>query len=288
LAEARRREYAYEGKSRTEGCGTADMEEMNDQSATEVKIVRIRNRQRSEEKDRVVTETPLTIFFNDREFVTLLCSPGKLDYLAVGFLRSEGLINTADDLDDINVDYQKGIVFVRTKTPADLVEKLYGKRTITSGCGKGTLFFHVLDSLQSKRVESNLQINAESLLKLMTTLQENSVLFKTTGGVHSAALADRKEILFYSEDIGRHNAVDKIVGECIIKNIPLDDKILLSSGRLSSEIVLKGAKLRLPLIVSRSAPTSLSVELAEQTGITLVGFARGRRLNIYSHDYRIV
>ncbi|RJX24169.1 MAG: formate dehydrogenase accessory sulfurtransferase FdhD [Dethiobacter sp.] len=264
------------------------MEEMNDQSATEVKIVRIRNRQRSEEKDRVVTETPLTIFFNDREFVTLLCSPGKLDYLAVGFLRSEGLINTADDLDDINVDYQKGIVFVRTKTPADLVEKLYGKRTITSGCGKGTLFFHVLDSLQSKRVESNLQINAESLLKLMTTLQENSVLFKTTGGVHSAALADRKEILFYSEDIGRHNAVDKIVGECIIKNIPLDDKILLSSGRLSSEIVLKGAKLRLPLIVSRSAPTSLSVELAEQTGITLVGFARGRRLNIYSHDYRIV
>jgi FdhD protein len=264
------------------------MDELKNRGVREMEIVRIKNRQRSREKDQVITETPLTIFFNDREFVTLLCSPGKPDFLAVGFLRSEGLINTAEDLDDVSVDYQKGIVFVRTKTRTDLIEKLYGKRTITSGCGKGTLFFHVLDSLQSKRIESTLQISAEFLLKLMTSLQENSVLFKTTGGVHSAALANREEILFYSEDIGRHNAVDKIVGECIIKNIPLDDKILLSSGRLSSEIVIKGAKLRLPFIVSRSAPTSLSVELAEQTGITLVGFARGRRLNIYSHDYRIV
>jgi len=254
----------------------------------ELEIVRIKNLHRYSDKDQVVMETPLTIFLNEREFVTLLCSPDKLDYLAVGFLRSEGLINTAEDLANITVDYEKGIVFVRTKAPADLVEKLYGKRTITSGCGKGTLFFHVLDSLQSKPVESDMQIGAETLIKLMTSLQENSVLFKTTGGVHSAALADKEKILFCSEDIGRHNAVDKIVGECIIKKIPLSDKILLSSGRLSSEIVIKGAKLGMPFIVSRSAPTSLSVELAEQMGITLVGFVRGRRLNVYSHDYRIV
>jgi len=265
------------------------MYELNDNQGTrELEIIRIKSGQRSREKDQVVTETPLTIFLNDREFVTLLCSPDKQDYLAVGFLRSEGLINTADDLDELNVDYQKGIAFVRTKTTLDLVEKLYGKRTITSGCGKGTLFSHVLDSLQSKRVESAMQIEAGVLLKLMYSLQEKSSLFKKTGGVHSAAIANREKILFYCEDIGRHNAVDKIVGECILKKVPLDDKILLSSGRLSSEIVIKGAKLQLPFIVSRSAPTSLSVDLAEQMGITMVGFVRGKRLNVYSHDYRII
>ena len=118
-------------------------------------------------------------------------------------------------------------------------------------------------------------------------MQDKALLFKSTGGVHSAAIAERDQILFYSEDIGRHNAVDKIVGECILKDISLEDKILLTSGRISSEIVIKGAKLGLPLIVSRSAPTSLAVELARETGITLVGFARGKRLNIYSHSVRI-
>ena len=256
-------------------------ENSNSDGTVEVNIVRIREQQRSKEKDRLIREVPLTIFFNEREFVTLLCSPEKLDYLAVGFLRSEGLLESRDDLEEINVDEERGLAFVRTKTATNLVEKLYGKRTITSGCGKGTLFAHVLDSLQSKRVESPLQVKTGELLKLMAALQGASLLFKTTGGVHSAALAVPERILFFSEDIGRHNAVDKIVGECIIKNIPLDDKVLLSSGRISSEIVVKGAKLGLPVIVSRSAPTSLSVELAEKVGMTLVGFVRGRRLKLY-------
>jgi FdhD protein len=255
---------------------------------SKVEILRVRDSERNKEKDLVVTETPLTVFLNDREFVTLLCSPEKLDFLAVGFLRSEGLIQGPSDLKDLHVDHQKGIVYVRTAEQSDLTEKLYGKRTITSGCGKGTIFFNVLDSLQSRPVESNMKIEASTLLKLMSALQDDSILFKTTGGVHSAALADGDKILFSSEDIGRHNAVDKIAGECLLENISLDDKILLSSGRLSSEIVIKGAKLRLPFIVSRSAPTSLGVELAEKLGITLVGFARGRRLNIYSHGDRII
>ncbi len=262
-------------------------ENLNSGGTVEVNIVRIKEQQRSKEKDRLIQEIPLTIFFNEREFVTLLCSPEKLDYLAVGFLRSEGLLSNKDDLEEINVDEERGLVFVRTKTATDLVEKLYGKRTITSGCGKGTLFAHVLDSLQSKRVESPLQVKAGELFQLMAALQGASLLFKTTGGVHSAALAFPDRILFFSEDIGRHNAVDKIVGECILKNISLKDKILLSSGRISSEIVVKGAKLGLPVIVSRSAPTSLSVELAEKMGMTLVGFVRGRRLNIYAHAARI-
>ena len=253
----------------------------------EVEIVRVRNLEKNKETDRVVLETPLTIFLNDHEFITLLCSPDNLDCLAVGFLRSEGLIERAADIEKIDVDVEKGFVYLKTAAKDDLINKLYGKRMITSGCGKGSLFFNALDSLQSKRIESPLQVKAEEILKLVGAVQDKALLFKSTGGGHSAALAERDQILFYREDIGRHTAVEKIGGECILKDISLEDKILLTSGRISSEIVIKGAKLGLPLIVSRSAPTSLAVELARDTGITLVGLARGKRLNIYSHSVRI-
>jgi FdhD protein len=118
-------------------------------------------------------------------------------------------------------------------------------------------------------------------------LQQKALLFKATGGVHSAALADNEMLLYFYEDIGRHNAVDKIIGECLLNGTATDDKALFTSGRISSEIMLKAAKLKIQLIVSRAAPTSLSVELAEALNITLVGFVRGRRMNIYSHPWRI-
>jgi len=122
----------------------------------------------------------------------------------------------------------------------------------------------------------------------MESLQQQAVLFKATGGVHSAALADTEKILFFCEDIGRHNAIDKIIGEAIKAGTATDDKIIVSSGRLSSEILLKAAKLQIQMLVSRAAPTSLSIELAESLNITLVGFVRGKRINIYSHGWRIV
>ncbi len=260
---------------------------MEDTGLRDVDIIRVKSGYPAEEKDQVVVEMPLTIFLNGREFVTLLCSPFSLDCLAVGFLRSEGLLFDSGDLEEISLDREKGFVYVRTAGSVDLEEKLYGKRTVTSGCGKGTVFFNVLDSLQSKPVVSSLRLSGEVLLKLLKEMQNNSALFKATGGVHSAALADREQLLFCSEDIGRHNAVDKIVGRCILDNISMDDKILLTSGRLSSEIVIKGAKMGFPIIVSRSAPTTLSVEIAAKLGITLVGFARGKRLNIYANPNRI-
>ena len=119
-------------------------------------------------------------------------------------------------------------------------------------------------------------------------MQKKALLFKTTGGVHSAALADSEKLLYFHEDIGRHNAVDKIIGECLLNSTTTDDKGLFTSGRLSSEILLKAAKLKIQLIVSRAAPTSLSIELAETLNITLIGFVRGRRMNIYSHPWRII
>ncbi len=236
--------------------------------------------------DRVVIETPVTIFLNGRELVTLLCTPEQIDYLALGFLRSEGFLSSMEDVDAVRM-LKENIIEIELKNKRLAEEKLFGRRTITSGCGKGTIFYNVLDSLRSAPLTGELKLSALAVRNMVVDLQKKAELFKATGGVHSAALADSAGLLYFHEDIGRHNAVDKIAGECLAKNTPTDDKILVTSGRLTSEILLKSAKLKLQLVVSRAAPTSLSTELAEALNITLIGFARGGRLNIYSHPWRI-
>jgi len=250
-------------------------------------IIRLRGDECEELEDLITIEAPVTIFLNGNELVTLLCIPEKIDRLALGFLRSEGILNSIDEVISLHVKQAEGLVEVELKSESGLVEKLYGKRTITSGCGKGTIFFNVLDSLRSSPMEGDLKISANKICLLMEALQEKAELFKLTGGVHSAALADREGILYFAEDIGRHNAIDKIIGECLLAGIPTDDKIIISSGRLSSEILLKAAKLKIQLLVSRAAPTSLCIELAESLNITLAGFVRGKRINLYSHCWRI-
>ena len=271
------------------------MENLKPGVTTELEIERVKERRRKKEKDLVIREIPLSIFLNGREQSTLFCSPQKLDYLAVGFLYLAGLLRSKDDLIGLKVDAKKGLAFVRTKKTTAQIEKeatapgeeTGGQRNTNPGYGKKASFAHILGLSPGLQIESSLQVKVEELYQLMAALLDASSLFKATGGVHSAALARPDKILFLNEDIGRHNAVDKIAGECILKNISLDDKILLSSGRISTEIVVKGAKLGLPLIVSHSAPTSLSVELAAKIGMTLVGFVRGQRLNIYTWAARV-
>ncbi|MBM4236456.1 MAG: formate dehydrogenase accessory sulfurtransferase FdhD [Firmicutes bacterium] len=253
----------------------------------EKNITRIDGDRRELVADQVVIEAPLTIYLNGSELVTLLCTPEKIDYLALGFLRSEGFITAMDEIQSLRPRPEEGLVEVELKDQKGLEEKLFGKRTITSGCGKGTVFYNVLDSLRSAPLTGTLKISAARIWELNGELQKIALLFKTTGGVHSAALVDSEKLLYFHEDIGRHNAVDKIIGECLLNSTTTGDKALFTSGRLSSEILLKAAKLKIQLIVSRAAPTSLSVELAEALNITLVGFVRGRRMNIYSHPWRV-
>ncbi|HSW35853.1 MAG TPA: formate dehydrogenase accessory sulfurtransferase FdhD, partial [Candidatus Limnocylindrales bacterium] len=250
---------------------------MEQKRAVEKEVVVIRQDEREVKKDLVTLEAPLTIYLNGEELVTLLCTPEKMDRLALGFLRSEGLVATLEDIAAIRLQEDKGLIEVDLKSATGLAERIYGKRTITSGCGKGTVFFQALDSLRSQPLTSKLKLNAERVWDLMNSLQQRADLFKTTGGVHSAALADQARILFFCEDIGRHNALDKIIGECLLEGVTVEDKIIISSGRLSSEILLKAAKLQVPILISRAAPTSLSIELADALNITLVGFVRGRR-----------
>ena len=237
--------------------------------------------------DKVVFESPVTIYFNGTELVTLLCTPLKLDYLVLGFLRSEGFIESKSDVTDIQVDPKKGAVAVESREKKELAEKLYGRRTVTTGCGKGTTFFTAWDSLRSRPVKSDFEVGALRILSLMGQMQKKAEIFKETGGLHSAALCSSEELLFFSEDVGRHNALDKIVGETLWHELELKDKILISSGRISSEMMLKAAKLEVPIVVSRSAPTELGINIAQKMEITLVGFARGRRLNIYNRPDRV-
>lgn len=237
-------------------------------------------------EDVVAREFPLTIIFNNRELVTLLCSPAHLDYLAVGFLFSEGLLKNRGEIKKVAVDQQRGVVRVETDEVEDLDRDVLFKRLITSGCGRGATFYSAGDTTNQK-VESRREMSVSDVLTLVNEFQHRSLTYRATGGVHSAALCDTRHIDVFAEDIGRHNAIDKIFGECLLNDIASDEKIVVTSGRISSEILLKVARRNTPIIISKSAPTDLGVKLATDLGITLLGFVRGKRMNVYSNDWRI-
>lgn len=250
-------------------------------------ILRLTEQSRSAIEDIVAREFPLTIILDNQELVTLLCSPANLKYLAVGFLFSEGLLESKDEIKKIIVDDRRGVVRVETGGEREPARDILFKRIITSGCGRGASFYSAADAQSQAKIESQVEISTPEIIALVSEFQHRSQVYRATGGVHSAALCDTKAILVFSEDIGRHNAIDKIFGECILKDIPTDEQIIITSGRISSEILLKVAKRNIPIIVSKSAPTDLGVRLAGDLGITLIGFVRGKRMNAYTNDWRI-
>ncbi len=235
----------------------------------------------------VVREIPVSIRLNGREIITLLASDDALDYLAAGFLKGEGFVSRREDLVAIRVDPQGETVDVEATGVDPLAEKLLERRAVTSGCGKGTTFTHALDALQARPAPAGPKVSARQIRQLMHGLLRGSDLYREAGGVHSAALATAGEIVIFRDDIGRHNAVDKIHGECFLRDLPVEDKILLTTGRISSEILVKAAKLGVAILVSRSSPTDLALELAGRTGITVVGQVRGGGLTIYTGEGRV-
>ena len=251
-------------------------------------IVRITEKDKNRMEDLVVRERPLTIILNNRELVTLLCWPTDQRFLAVGFLYSEGLISSKDEIKKITVDEKRGVVRVETEEDNESAGELVFKRFITSGCGRGASFYSSADAGAMARVESQIRLLAKDVFALMKAFHRRSKVYRATGGVHSAALCDTGDILLFAEDIGRHNAVDKIFGQCLLEDLPTDEHVIVTSGRISSEILLKVAKRTIPIIISKSAPTDLGVKLADELGITLIGYVRGKRMNVYTHEWRIV
>lgn len=255
---------------------------------TTVPIIRVVDQEINHQLDNVVQEVPITLFLNGKEFVTLVCSPQNLKELAVGFLCSESILFDPAELREIKIDEQEGLIYVTADT--DEAEQRFMKRYITSCCGRGRSTFYFVNDAKSMSVikSSSVTVTPKQIWHLTQRLEELSQLFRHTGGVHNAALCNPHDVVVFFEDIGRHNAVDKIFGHCFLNHIPTDDKIMVFSGRISSEILIKVAKMKIPILVSRSAPTALAIQMANELGMTVVGFARNNRLNIYAHKQRIL
>jgi FdhD protein len=237
--------------------------------------------------DEVAAELPVRLVLNNEPLVTLLCTPTELEELAVGFLLSEGLLYDRSSLRKLAVlDAGPSIEIEISGLPKGW-EKQFEKRTISSGCGKGITFTNYDREKDRKIDTSGPVLSVGAIRDQLTKFRNISALYLETGGVHSAALSDGKNILFFSEDIGRHNAVDKLIGKAFLRDIPIENKILITSGRVTSEIVTKAGRNRFPILISRAAPSCMAISYAEDMGVTLVGFARGDRMNIYTWPNRI-
>ena len=231
-----------------------------------------------EVKGEVVREQPLVVYVNGEKFVTLLCSPLKLDCLVVGYLWLEKVIASLDDIARLDVSEVDGRADATLRHQVELPTE----RILTSGCGGGITFR--IDPRLFPRVHSSIRVRPEQLFQRMKELFAAAENYRTSRGIHGAALTDGDRLLLVAEDVGRHNAVDKIMGEALLKGISTRDRILLSTGRISSEMLLKGARMGVPLIASRTSPTEMAVSLAEQLGLTVVGYLRHGSLNLYAGD----
>ena len=225
-------------------------------------------------------EMSLTIFINGQETVTILCTPTKLTHLVLGFLYSERIIANMNEVASMRICEDEPIADVKLNNPGYTVPT---RRTITSGCGSGVSF-----KTQEQRVDSDLEATPEEVLSLMKRLYQQQNLFQLGGGIHCSALCDRKQILVLAEDIGRHNTLDKIIGECLMRRLPTQDCLLLTTGRISSEMLLKAARMQTPIIVSRSSPTERAISLGNDLNITVIGYARGDHLSVFSGEERLL
>ncbi len=239
-------------------------------------VIRVTGEDKKEMDDIVVTEYHLTIILNNQVLVTLPCSPKDLKFLASGFLFSIGLLKGKEEIDKLELDESKGMVWIETEKDKDLPP------LTSSG------LFSRADIKDQPKVESQTGVAPYEVFSLVEDFQHRSDIFISTGGVHSAALCDRKDILVFKEDIGRNNAMDKVFGECILQDIPTEERMVVTSCRISSEILLKVAKRNIPILISISAPTNLAVRLAADLGITLIGFVREKRMNVYTNEWRVI
>ena len=231
----------------------------------------------------IVDEGLACISVNAEELATFMCTPADLDKLALGFLYNEGIINSLDDVRQLRVSKATTCVDVWLK---DLNFTRPSRTIITSGCGGGVTF----DDLSGKHepLNSDLTATPELLADLMRQMHLGAASYKRARGIHTAVLAEGDQVLLQVEDVGRHNCIDKLCGAALQQEVKTQDRILLSSGRISSEMINKARRLQTPIICSRTSPTSLSVALAESWNITIVAYIRNKRMRIYTHPERIL
>ncbi|MEI6106946.1 MAG: formate dehydrogenase accessory sulfurtransferase FdhD [Rhodospirillaceae bacterium] len=235
----------------------------------------------------VIVERPLTLFLNGREIVTMMTIGDYVEELAIGYLLNQAMLRPDDAITSIDHDEETSTVVVRTERQTDFEDKLK-RKILTSGCAQGTAFGDVMENFEQARLSETARLRTSWLYGLSRQITATPSLYLAAGAIHGCVLCREDQPLVYMEDVGRHNAVDKIAGFMSRHNIVPDDKIFYTTGRLTSEMVIKTVRMGLPILVSRSGFTAWGVQLARQVGLTLVGRARGRRFLALSGEHRLV
>jgi FdhD protein len=233
------------------------------------------------------SEMPITVHLNGSEIATMQATPHDLEELAAGFLFAEGMLSDSSALKSIDADAKRGLVWVVSdeQVPADLAER---QRYLTSGCGKGMTFSSVGHARGLAPLDAGFTVAADAIYDLVRELADAATMYRDTGGMHAAGLGVDGRLVISREDVGRHNAVDKVLGRAWIDGIDTSQAVLVATGRISYEMAVKAAKARVPVAASRSAVTDLAAELGDGLHITLVGYARGGKLTVYTHPERVL
>tara|TARA_Y100000590_G_C15599392_1_gene969385 strand:- start:185 stop:997 length:813 start_codon:yes stop_codon:yes gene_type:complete len=234
----------------------------------------------------VIKEKSLTIFLNNQEIVTLMSIGDHPKYLAVGYLLNQNMITIKDKIKSIDHDQDIETIVVRTNRKTNY-EKILRKKITTSGCAQGTVFGNIYDEITKIKITSKQKIDKKWIYEISKKINLTPSLYLKAGAVHGCVIIKNKKPLIYMEDVGRHNAVDKIAGYMFLNKMKSSDKIFYTTGRLTSEMIIKTVKIGVPILISRSGFTSWGVELAKKTNLTLIGRAKGKRFNLLSGIHRL-
>jgi FdhD protein len=226
----------------------------------------------------IAGEHPLTLYLDKREIVTLMTLGQAPEALAVGYLRNQRLVGSVDEILAVQVDWETEAVAITTRRPRPQLDARMSKRTVTTGCGQGTVFGDLMEEIDSIELRDDVALSEDALHALLEAARRHEAIYKQAGAVHGCALAAQGagvEILYFIEDVGRHNAVDAIAGQMWLDGVDGSDKIFYTTGRLTSEMVIKAAQMRIPFLVSRSGLTHMGHAIAQKLGITMIGRAAG-------------
>jgi len=230
----------------------------------------------------IAGEGPLTLYLDKREIVTLMTLGAAPEALAIGYLRNQKLLPGIEEIAAVQVDWETDAVAVTTRSGLKNIQQRLGKRTVTTGCGQGTMFGDLMKELDQLRLVHDATLGEATLQALLDNVRHYDSLYKKAGALHGCALAQGAEILYYVEDVGRHNAVDAIAGMMWLDDVSGHDKIFYTTGRLTSEMVIKAAQMGVPFLVSRSGLTRMGWEIAQKVGITMIGRAQGRHFLLFT------
>jgi len=248
--------------------------------------VEARNERGETEATSIAGEHPLTLYVDKREIVTLMTLGGAPEALAIGYLRNQRLVDRLEDIKSVQVDWEANAVAIVTRTGLKDAERKMGKRTVTTGCGQGTVFGELMEEIDKVVLPAEAALGEADFFGLLEAVRKRETIYKQAGAVHGCALCKGAEILMFVEDVGRHNAVDAIAGQMWLDRVDGGDKVFYTTGRLTSEMVIKCAQMGIPVLVSRSGLTQMGYEIAQKVGLTMIGRATGKHYLLFTGQSR--